>query len=165
MKVLVVAVVEKLANTLRDTYGISVLHDTTDHEPPKLATSYSRSVKTMEKYQAEYPSITMFIDVHRDAYGNDPKEPADYVVIDGKEVARLMFVVGTGEGATGTGYEQMPDFAANYALAKTITESLAAVDPGLVRNIRVKSGRYNQHISNQCLQVEVGHNANTLEQA
>lgn len=161
----IVAVGERLAKTLRETYGISVLHDTTDHEPPKLATSYSRSVKTMEKYQAEYPSITMFIDVHRDAYGNDPKEPADYVSIDGKEVARMMFVVGTGEGATGTGYEQMPDFASNYALAKAITESLAAVDPGLVRNIRVKPGRYNQHISNQCLLVEVGHNANTLEQA
>ena len=34
-----------------------------------------------------------------------------------------------------------------------------------MRNIRVKTGRYNQHISNQCLLVEVGHNANTLEQA
>lgn len=34
-----------------------------------------------------------------------------------------------------------------------------------MRNIRVKTGRYNQHISDQCLLVEVGHNANTLEQA
>ena len=161
----IVAVGEKLTTLLREKYGISVLHDTTDHEPPKLATSYSRSVKTMEKYREQYPSITMYIDVHRDAYGNNPKEPADYVVIDGKEVARMMFVVGTGEGATGTGYGEMPDFASNFALAKRLTESLAAVNPGLVRNIRVKTGRYNQHISNQCLLVEVGHNANTLEQA
>lgn len=161
----IVAVGEKLATLLRDKYGISVLHDITDHEPPKLATSYSRSVKTMEKYRAEYPSITMYIDVHRDAFGSNPSEIKDYIVIDGKEVARLMFVVGTGKGATGTGYGEMPDFAANYALAKRITESLAAVNPGLVRNIRVKTGRYNQHISNQCLLVEVGHNANSLEQA
>ena len=161
----IVAVGEKLADLLQNTYGISVIHDTPNHEPPKLATSYSRSEVTMKKYKEAYPSITMFIDVHRDAYGNDPQEPADYIMIDGKEVARMMFVVGTGEGATGTGYEEMPDFAANYALAKRITESLAEIDPNLMRNIRVKTGRYNQHISNQCLLVEVGHNANTLEQA
>ncbi len=158
------AVGEKLAESLR-SYGISVLHDTTNHEPPKLATAYSRSVETMEKYKKKYPSLTMFIDVHRDAYGNDPKEIADYVTIDGKEYARIMFVVGTGKGATGTGYSQMPDFEANYALAARITEYIAEIDPQLVREIRVKSGRYNQHISNQCLLAEVGHNANTLEQA
>ncbi len=161
----IVAVGEKLATLLRDKYGISVLHDITDHEPPKLATSYSRSVKTMEKYREQYPSITMYIDVHRDDCGYKPTEPKDYLVIDNKEVARMMFVVGTGKGATGTGYGEMPDFQSNYALAKRITESLAAVNPGLVRNIRVKTGRYNQHISNQCLLVEIGHNANTLEQA
>ncbi len=161
----IVTVGERLTELLRERYGISVLHDVTDHEPPKLATSYSRSVVTMEKYREEYPSITMFIDVHRDAYGNNPKEATDFITIDGKEVARLMFVVGTGEGATGTGFGEMPDFASNYALAKRITEYLAGIDERLVRNIRVKAGRYNQHISNQCLLVEVGHNANTLEQA
>lgn len=159
-----IAVGEKLADKLR-SYGIAVLHDTTNHEPPKLATAYSRSVVTMEKYKEKYPSLTMFIDVHRDAYGNDPKEIADYVTIDGKEYARIMFVVGTGEGATGTGYSEMPDFESNYALAKRITEYVAAIDEQLVREIRVKTGRYNQHISDQCLLVEVGHNANTLEQA
>ena len=76
-----------------------------------------------------------------------------------------MFVVGTGKGATGTGYGQMPDFDSNYALAERITNTLKGIDPGLTRDIRVKPGRYNQHISNQCLLVEVGHNANTFEQA
>ncbi len=159
-----IAVGERLAESLRG-YGIAVLHDTTNHEPPKLATAYSRSVVTMEKYREKYPSLTMFIDVHRDAYGNDPKEIADYVTIDGKEYARIMFVVGTGKGATGTGYSEMPDFEKNYALAERITKYLSAIDERLVRDIRVKPGRYNQHISNQCLLAEVGHNANTLEQA
>lgn len=161
----VIAVGEKLADLLRNKYGISVIHDTTNHEPPKLSTAYSRSVKTMEQYKEEYPSITMFIDLHRDAYGNDPKEKKDYLILDGKEVARMMFVVGTGEGATGTGFGEKPDFAANYALAKKLTEYLLQIDAELMRNIRVKTGRYNQHVSNQCLLVEVGHNANTLTQA
>jgi len=161
----VIAVGERLASLLRDRYGISVIHDTTNHEPPKLSTAYSRSVKTMEQYKEEYPSITMFIDVHRDAYGSDPQEKKDFLTVDGKEVARMMFVVGTGEGATGTGFGEKPDFTANYALAKRLTEYLLNIDGELMRNIRVKTGRYNQHVSNQCLLVEVGHNANTLTQA
>jgi len=161
----ILAVGERLSSLLHNRYGISVIHDCTNHEPPKLATAYSRSVKTMEKYRGEYKSLVMYIDVHRDSYGNDPKEVADFVSIDGKEYARIMFVVGTGKGATGTGYGEMPDFDANYALAKRITDILAGYDKRLVREIRVKTGRYNQHISDQCLLVEVGHNANTLEQA
>lgn len=160
----IVTVGERLAEQLRNVYGIEVIHDTTNHEPPKLATSYSRSLETMLYYKEKYPSITLFIDVHRDAYG-DPVIPADYIVIDGKEVARIMFVVGTGKGATGTGFAEMPDFASNYALAKRLTEYLLKIDEKLARNIRVKAGRYNQHVSSTCLLAEVGHNANTLEQA
>lgn len=156
----IVKVGELLAETLANEYGCNVIHDKTDHEPPKLATSYSRSVNTMLAYKKQYPSITMFIDVHRDA-GKDPA----YVMIDGKRVARMMFVVGTGEGATGTGFKEMPDFESNYALALDITTRLDQVNPKLMRNIRVKTGRYNQHVSNQCLLVEMGDNANTLEEA
>ena len=160
----VVAVGDKLAGLLRDEYGLNVIHDTTDHEPPKLSTSYSRSVLTMEAYKERYPSITMFIDVHRDAYGKEEGKK-DFIVVDGKENARLMFVVGTGEGATGSGFKEMPDFKANYALAAAISTRLRQIHPELARDVRVKAGRYNQHISSQCLLVEVGHNMNTLEQA
>lgn len=154
----VVAIGEALTKALR-SYGFNVLHDTSDHEPPALRSAYSRSEETMLAYKKKYPSLVMFIDVHRDA-GKDPS----YVTIDGKRVAKIMFVVGTGEGATGTGFGQMPDFESNYALALDITNRLAAVNPQLARNIRVKTGRYNQHVSNKCLLVEMGDNANTLEE-
>ena len=142
-----------------------MLHDTTDHEPPKLATAYSRSEETMRDYQQKYPSLEVFIDVHRDAYGNSDTPITDYLELDGTEVARMMFVVGTGEGATGTGFDEMPDFESNYALAEAITNRLTAIDSRLARPIRVKTGRYNQHISSHCLLVEVGHNCNSLDQA
>ena len=158
------AVGERLAEDLRTIYGIEVIHDTTNHEPPKLSTSYSRSLETLLYYKEKYPSITLFIDLHRDSYGN-PVIPTDYIVIDTKEVARIMFVVGTGKGATGTGFDEMPDFASNYALAKSLTDYLLSIDGGLARNIRVKAGRYNQHVSSTCLLAEIGHNGNTLEQA
>lgn len=160
----VLAVGARLAALLKDEYGLNVLHDTTNHEPPKLSTSYSRSVETMRAYQTQYPSLSMFIDVHRDAYGSDEGK-TDYLIIDGKEVARVMFVVGTGEGATGNGFGEMPDFESNYALAAAVSAKLQGVDAQLARDIRVKTGRYNQHVSDQCLLAEVGHNMNTLEQA
>lgn len=155
----VVALGERLAELLRDKYGIAVLHDTTDHEPPTLKTAYERSLTTMQNYKKQYPSITMFIDLHRDAGSGG------FVTIDGKEVAQMMFVVGTGKGATGTGYAEMPDFAANHALAKELTGRLLQFNAGLMRDIRVKSGRYNQHVTDQCLLVEIGDNKNTFEQA
>ena len=160
----IITVGEELKRILFEEYGILALHDKTDHEPPKLSSAYSRSVITMERYREEYPTIELYIDVHRDAYGSSKSGMEDHVVINGRETARLMFVVGTGEGATGTGFPEMPDFAANYALAKRLTASLNAIDGGLTRNIRVKTGRYNQHIG-RCILVEVGHNANTLPQA
>lgn len=155
----VVAVGEALKDILETQYGICVLHDTTDHEPPKLATAYDRSLQTMERYKAQYPSLVLFLDLHRDAY-DAAEAPADFLTIDGTETARLMFVVGKGEK-----YEDKPYFDADFALAQRISEHLNAIDPKLARPIRQKPGRYNQHVAPFCMLVEVGHNANTLEQA
>ena len=41
-----------------------MIHDTTNHEPPSLSTSYSRSEETMNAYLKKYPEIEMFIDLH-----------------------------------------------------------------------------------------------------
>lgn len=160
----VVAVGEALKRTLTEA-GFSVLHDVTNHEPPKLSTAYSRSLETMLNYQKRYPSLTIFIDVHRDAHGTKVETPEDYLTLDGRETARLMFVVGTGEGATGTGFAEMPDYERNLALAEAVTDRLNGVRESLARPVRVKSGRYNQHVSSQCMLVEVGHNANSFAQA
>ena len=155
----VVAVGEALKEILERDYGFNVLHDTTDHEPPKLATSYERSLLTMQAYKDRYPSIVLYLDIHRDAY-NAEHAPTDFLTINGTETAKLMFVVGKGEK-----YAEKPYFASNCALAEKICAHLRAIDPKLARPIRIKPGRYNQHVAPNCLLVEVGHNANTLEQA
>ncbi len=167
----IVSIGAKLTKILTEEYGISVIHDTTNHEPPRLGTSYERSINTMEYYRDKYPSISLFIDVHRDSYVlKDNATMADYeavndvAMVDGKSCARIMFVVGTGEGKTGQGFAIKPDYKTNYALALNITNRLNAINPVLTRPIRVKTGRYNQHIGDSIL-IEVGHNANTLEEA
>ncbi len=155
----IIAVGEELARILRDDYGISVIHDTTDYEPPKLSTAYERSETGMLYYREQYPSIQLFIDIHRDAYETE-SGTSDYVLIDGVRTARMMFVVGTGEN-----YDDKPNFDATFSLAEDLSNRLSAIDERLVRSIRVKTGRYNQHISDGCVLVEVGHNRNTLEEA
>lgn len=155
----VVAVGEELKTILEVQYGFTVIHDTTDHEPPKLATAYERSLVTMEKYHQEYPSIVLFIDLHRDAY-ETANAPCDFLTVNGTETAKLMLVVGKGEK-----YAEKPYYASNIAFAKRITEHLNSIAPKLCRSIREKTGRYNQHVAPNCILVEVGHNANTLSQA
>ena len=155
----IVAVGEVLKNILEKDYGFTVIHDITDHEPPKLATAYDRSLVTMEKYHSEYPSIVLFIDLHRDAYTTD-SAPCDFLTINGTETAKLMLVVGKGEK-----YSDKPYYTSNIAFANRITTHLKSIDPKLCRPIREKTGRYNQHVAPNCILVEVGHNANTLAQA
>ncbi|MBQ1631440.1 MAG: stage II sporulation protein P [Clostridia bacterium] len=155
----VVAVGEVLKEILERDYGFHVIHDTTDHEPPKLSTAYERSVATMERYHEEYPSIVLFIDLHRDAYSGDTA-PCDYLTINGTETARLMLVVGKGEK-----YSDKPYYDSNIAFAERITAHLNTINEKLCRPVRVKTGRYNQHVAPNCILVEVGHNANTLSQA
>ncbi len=138
--------------------GCTVLHDVTDHEPPKLSTSYERSIVTMQKYLEEHPEIDICIDVHRDASGI--KNTEDVVEIDGVRCARLMFVVGKGSK-----YDDKPDFDMTYGLASALTDELESICRGFTREVRVKSGRYNQHLRDMSLLVEVGHNANTYDEA
>ena len=155
----VVAVGEVLKEILETDYGFHVIHDTTDHEPPKLATSYERSLVTMQKYHEMYPSIVLFIDLHRDAH-DTANAPCDYLTINGIDTARLMLVVGSGEK-----YDDKPYYASNVSFAQRITSYLNSIDAKLCRPIRQKTGRYNQHVAPYCILVEVGHNANTLSQA
>ena len=128
----------------------------TASSPYMQTSSYRTADAGMRKYLEQYPSLVLFIDVHRDA-SSDVK---DYVVVDGSPTARLMCVVGQG-----TKYKDKPDFDRNYALAAKLTENLRHIEKRLARDVRVKTGRYNQHVGQLSLLIEVGHNANTLEQA
>ena len=150
----IVAVGETLKNELEQR-GFAVMHDTTNHEGTKLSTAYSRSLVTMEWYRQQYPDIDIYIDLHRDA-ANVETAQDDVVTVNGERCARLMFVAGTGEGTT-TPYDPKPNFEQTYAFASAITDGLENIMSGFTRDVRVKPGRYNQHVSNRAILVEAGH--------
>ena len=140
--------------------GFTVIHDETDVEPPELRSAYSRSLEVMEKY----PEALVYIDLHRNS-ANVQMRRDDVAMVDGRRCARMFFVVGTSIGTYEGEYDTAHDWQRNYALAKALTERLKAVDPYLATDIRLKVGRYNQHISPYCMLIELGHNAITFEDA
>lgn len=141
-----------------ENYGYSVLHDGTDHMVEGLSKAYSKSLATMLKYADEYPTLKVYIDVHRDS----GKNQKDFVTVNGDECARVMFVVGLNKTP-----EEEPKFESNYKLALALSNELEKLKEGFTRPIRVQnsSKHYNQQVSDMCLLIEVGHNANSLQQA
>ncbi len=155
----VVAVGSALATSLR-ALGVEVVHDTTAFEPPELNDAYARSLGMLEDRQQSGESYDLYIDLHRDALASSSTIKRT-VNIAGTEVARIMVLVG--KGTTG-GYAEKPDWEANLAFADRITESLNRQCTNLARDVKIKTGRFNQHVADCCVLIECGMNWNTLEE-
>lgn len=154
-----------LAAILRVEYGMEVVHDDTNFEIPSMNNAYARSLEALENYFARGETFDLYIDLHRDAY-IDGLFSENTVSVDGRDAARLMILIGTGEGKwNGRRFAQKPDWEQNLSLANAITDSINARCPGLCRKPSVKTGRYNQHVSPAALLVEVGNNRNSLYEA
>ncbi|MEG0766547.1 MAG: stage II sporulation protein P [Clostridia bacterium] len=152
----VVRLGEELAQTLRTVYGMEVVHDCTAHEPPVLSTAYTRSLETLDAYTARGETFDLYIDLHRNAY-NDHMKNHNTVQVDGQPMARLMMLIGKGKD-----FMQKPHWPANLQLAQQLTELLNAQIEGLCYPVAIKIGRFNQHVSEHAILIEVGNNRNTL---
>ena len=158
-----VRVGEVLAQALT-AQGFSVTHDTTAFEPPNLSTAYTRSLAMLESRLAAGESYDYIFDVHRDAYSG-LWNGANCTQTEDGEVAYVMLLVGKGTGATGAGFDERPDWPQNLELAQALTDAINAAAPGVARDVKIKTGRFNQHVSTSALLIEVGNNRNTLAQA
>jgi len=152
-----VAVGDALTAAL-EALGCEVVHDETAFEPPNLSTAYQRSLEMLEKRQEAGEQYDLYIDLHRDAVASASTIKRT-VNVAGEDIARFMVLVGKGQG-----YEVKPDWEANYAVAERLTRSLNGQVEGICRDIKVKTGRFNQHIAPCCVLIECGLNYNTLEQ-
>ena len=154
---------ERLAECLREQ-GFDVVHDKTAFEPPNLSSAYNRSLVMLQERMASGEVYDYIFDIHRDAYSG-PYNGANAVVRDGERIAYVMMLVGKGTGATGSGFDERPDWPANLELAQRITDGMNAQVEGVSREVKIKTGRFNQHVSTGALLIEVGNNRNTLEEA
>ena len=117
--------------------------------------SYQASRYYLEKILNEYPNLKLIIDLHRDAV----KHSSSTITINGKNYARLMFVVGLNNDT----YEQ------NLELSNLLNNKINEKYPSLSRGVLTKNGtgirgRFNQDLSNKIVLIECGGNENTIDE-
>ncbi len=156
----VIAVGQEIKAELEKS-GIGVIHDTTYHDYPSHTGCYGRCAQTIQDIMAQYPSIKVVLDIHRDSItALDGARIAPVIEIDGKTAAQAMIISGCDDGTLG-----MPDYMQNFRLACLIQNYTEKSYKGLMRPILFDYCKYNQDISTGYLTIEVGSAANSLEQA
>ncbi len=138
--------------------GVSVIHDRTLCDRPSYNASYSKSLAVAKKYLNENPNIKVILDVHRDSIEGDDGSPVKVLAREG--VAKLMFVVGTDKSGL-----SHPLWRQNLAFALKLQQSVGQSEPELFRAVNLRKNRFNQQLSPGSLILEVGSDANTLDEA
>lgn len=139
--------------------GVGVIHDTSLHDYPSYSDSYSQAAATTKEYLEQYPSIRLILDLHRDAAETASGQMSTSCSVGGQDAAQLMFVVGTDTRLN------HPDWEKNLALALKLQVLLEQKNPGICRDLNLSRNRYNQHLGDTALLIEIGAAGNTLSQA
>lgn len=155
-----VRVGDEIAKMLEDA-GYKVIHDTEIHDR-KYTGAYDHSRKSVEAYLKKYPSIQVVLDIHRDAIhlsnGNKIKPTAE---INGKKAAQIMIITGAEEGKV----TDFPDWEYNLRFALKLQQTCETMYPGLMRPVFFSQRKYNMNLSHCNLLLEMGSDANTLDEA
>ena len=155
----VMAVGEKIVETLKEN-GIGAVHDTTLHDYPSYEGSYARSWETICAYKEKYPSIKVTIDLHRDAMTTD--EGVKYKPTfehDGDKAAQIMIMAGYD---TEGGFDFWDE---NLIFAMQLQKQCEDRYPGMTRPLNFGAYTYNMNFNNGSLLIEVGTDANTVDEA
>ncbi len=153
--------VGKAVKQVLEEKGIKVIHDTTVHDHPSFNGSYENSRKTVEKYKAKHPNLSVVLDLHRDAFIYDDGSKAKFITeINGEKTAQLMLVVGTNGGGL-----DHPRWRENMKLALKLQSHISKKYPGLMRGVNLRKERFNGHTTLGSMIIEVGSSGNTLSEA
>ena len=159
----IVGVGEYLASILQDQYGYNVLHHTASYDKESRDYAYSNSLPEIEELLAEYPSIEVVIDLHRDEMPADRRLVVD---LQGRPTAQFMFFNGLSRTTKGNiEYLENPYLADNLAFSFQMQTACNEYYPGLARRIYLKAYRYNMHLCPRTLLIELGAQNNTVEEA
>ena len=140
--------------------GLRVLHDRSLYDSPSYAGSYSRSGEAVERYLAEYPGISVVIDLHRDALGSGDVVYKTMAEEAGTVASQVMLLVGTDESGL-----PHPNWNRNLSLALYLQAAAVRAHPTLMRPVSLVPQRYNQQLCPGSLLLEVGSSGNTLQEA
>lgn len=116
------------------------------------ASSYKASRLLIEDVSINNPSIKYYIDIHRDSLDRSRTT----ITIDGKDYARIIFLLGL----------ENPKYSENLEFMEKINNKIDNYYPGLSKGIYKKEGPgvngvYNEDFSNRLILVEIGGYENT----
>ena len=146
---------------LLEAGGIRVIHDRQLHDYPSYNGAYDNARAAIEDYLAQYPTIRLVLDLHRDAAGDgNGGQVSTSATVDGEEASQLMLVLGTDEGST-----PHPNWQENLSLGLKLAAMLEQQNPGVCRGINLRRHRFNMDLSPGGLLIEVGTAGDTHQKA
>lgn len=151
----IVDVGNMLAKSLEEE-NIKVIHSLAIHDYPNFREAYRRSYVTAKQLVDQYPSLKLVIDLHRDANVHEKATTE----INGKKVARILVDIGTDRLGL-----PHPNWQQNLAMGKLIQKKMDEMYPGLCRGVITANARYNQHLSQNAVLLEIGDQYSTSEEA
>lgn len=141
--------------------GIGYIHDENIYDESYNG-AYSRSRVTVEEYLEKYPTIKIVLDVHRDAiYYSDTSHCKPTAEINGRKAAQIMIITGAEEGYI----SDFPDWEENLKFALCIQKTAEEKFPGLMKPLYFCQRKYNMDTSLCSVLLEIGTDANTLDEA
>ena len=117
--------------------------------------SYIASRHFLKETINKYPSIKLFIDLHRDAASHS----ATYTSINQKDYAKILFVIGL----------EYETYEKNMSLSNKLNTIIEKNYPSLTRGILKKEGYgvngvYNQDLNSNIILMEIGGNENNIDE-
>lgn len=154
----VVAVGDAISDVLNKR-GIKTIHDKTIHDSTYDG-SYDRSSQTVETYMKKYDSIKVVLDIHRDAIGTDERKIKPVFTYNGKKAAQIMILSGCDDGSN-----WFPNWQNNLNFALKIQNKAEELYEGMTRPLSFDYFRYNEYVCDGSLLIEVGTEANSVDEA
>lgn len=154
-----------LAKELRETYGYNVIHETTVFDRKADGSddrnnAYNNALPVITSILEQYPSIEVVIDLHRDS------GDARTSVINGVNTAKVMLFNGLCRTKGGPiTYYSNENLQGNLAFSLHLQITGNELYPGLMHRIYLKSYRYNMHLKEKYILVELGTHKNTVAEA
>ena len=125
--------------------------------------AYSEALPAVEQILKENPDIQVVIDLHRDEVAEGTKLVTQ---LQGRPTAKIMFF----NGLSYTNQTGKIDYLVNENLSSNLAFSFQMQTicneyfPGFTRRIYLKGYRYNMHLKERYLLVEMGAQTNTVEE-
>lgn len=156
----VTAVGEEIAKSLKSN-GIGVVHAKTQHDYPSYDGAYDRSYDTIMSYLEKYKEIKVVLDIHRDSMtSDDMTKLKPTFTYNGEKAAQIMIMSGYGVNDS-----SFPFWEDNLKFALKLQNTCENMYSGMTRPLNFGEYTYNMNANCGSLLIEVGTDANSLEQA